>query len=54
LCPFERPAPAGRRSARRSKFDADFVVDEWHGTNAFFRDGERAFRTYFVNNRGDE
>jgi predicted dithiol-disulfide oxidoreductase (DUF899 family) len=29
-------------------------VDEWHGTNAFIRDGERVFRTYFVNNRGDE
>jgi predicted dithiol-disulfide oxidoreductase (DUF899 family) len=29
-------------------------VDEWHGTNAFFRDGERVFRTYFLNNRGDE
>jgi predicted dithiol-disulfide oxidoreductase (DUF899 family) len=35
-------------------FDADFGVDEWHGTNAFVRDGERIFRTYFVNNRGDE
>jgi len=35
-------------------FDADFGVDEWHGTNAFLRDGERIFRTYFVNNRGDE
>jgi predicted dithiol-disulfide oxidoreductase (DUF899 family) len=35
-------------------FDADFGVDEWHGTNAFFRDGDRVFRTYFVNNRGDE
>lgn len=35
-------------------FDADFGVDEWHGTNVFFRDGERVFRTYFVNNRGDE
>jgi len=35
-------------------FDADFGVDEWHGTNAFFRDGESIFRTYFVNNRGDE
>jgi predicted dithiol-disulfide oxidoreductase (DUF899 family) len=35
-------------------FDADFGVDEWHGTNAFIRDGERVFRTYFVNNRGDE
>ena len=35
-------------------FDADFGVDEWHGTNVFFRDGERVFRTYFVNGRGDE
>ncbi|MGF6231790.1 putative dithiol-disulfide oxidoreductase (DUF899 family) [Inquilinus ginsengisoli] len=35
-------------------FDADFGVDEWHGTNVFFRDGDRVFRTYFVNNRGDE
>jgi predicted dithiol-disulfide oxidoreductase (DUF899 family) len=35
-------------------FDADFGVDEWHGTNAFIRDGERVFRTYFVNHRGDE
>ena len=35
-------------------FDLDFGVDEWHGTNAFFRDGDRIFRTYFVNDRGDE
>ena len=35
-------------------FDVDFGVDQWHGTNAFIRDGDRAFRTYFVNNRGDE
>ncbi len=35
-------------------FDADFDVDEWHGTNAFIRDGEKIFRTYFINNRGDE
>ncbi len=35
-------------------FDADHGVDEWHGTNAFIRDGDRVFRTYFVNNRGDE
>jgi predicted dithiol-disulfide oxidoreductase (DUF899 family) len=35
-------------------FDADFGVDEWHGTNAFVRDGDRVYRTYFVNNRGDE
>jgi predicted dithiol-disulfide oxidoreductase (DUF899 family) len=35
-------------------FDADFDVDEWHGTNAFIRDGDRVFRTYLVNSRGDE
>jgi predicted dithiol-disulfide oxidoreductase (DUF899 family) len=35
-------------------FDADFGVDEWHGTNAFLRDGDKVFRTYFVNSRGDE
>ena len=35
-------------------FDKDFGVDEWHGTNVFFRDGDRVFRTYFINNRGDE
>ena len=38
----------------RDSFDVDFGVDEWHGTNAFIRDGEKVFRTYFVNNRGDE
>ena len=36
------------------EFDADFDVPEWHGTNAFICDGARVFRTYFVNNRGDE
>jgi Bacterial protein of unknown function (DUF899) len=35
-------------------FDTDFGVDEWHGTNAFIHDAERVFRTYFINNRGDE
>jgi predicted dithiol-disulfide oxidoreductase (DUF899 family) len=35
-------------------FDSDFGVDEWHGTNVFIRDGENVFRTYFINNRGDE
>jgi predicted dithiol-disulfide oxidoreductase (DUF899 family) len=35
-------------------FDKDFGVDEWHGTNAFFRDGDRIFRTYLVHDRGDE
>ena len=29
-------------------FDADFGVGEWHGTNAFIRDGDRVFRTYFI------
>src|SRR3989440_617625 len=38
----------------KDDFDADFGVDEWHGTNVFLRDGERVFRTYFVNSRGDE
>jgi len=40
--------------ALTDSFDADFGVDEWHGTNAFLREGDRIFRTYFVNNRGDE
>jgi predicted dithiol-disulfide oxidoreductase (DUF899 family) len=35
-------------------FDLDFGVDEYHGTNAFIRDGDRVYRTYFINNRGDE
>jgi predicted dithiol-disulfide oxidoreductase (DUF899 family) len=35
-------------------FDADFGVDQWHGTNAFIRDGDRIFRTYFIDSRGDE
>jgi len=35
-------------------FDSDFGVDEWHGHNVFIRDGERIYRTYFINNRGDE
>jgi predicted dithiol-disulfide oxidoreductase (DUF899 family) len=35
-------------------FDADFDVDEWHGTNAFIREDQNVFRTYFLNNRGDE
>ena len=35
-------------------FDADFGVDEWHGTNAFIREGDEIFRTYFVDARGDE
>lgn len=35
-------------------FDADFGVDEWHGHNVFIHDGGQLFRTYFINNRGDE
>jgi predicted dithiol-disulfide oxidoreductase (DUF899 family) len=35
-------------------FDTDFGVNEWHGHNVFFRQGKRVFRTYFINNRGDE
>jgi predicted dithiol-disulfide oxidoreductase (DUF899 family) len=36
------------------EFDADFGVGEWHGTNAFIREGDGIFRTYFVHDRGDE
>ncbi len=36
------------------EFDLDFGVREWHGTNAFIRDGDQVYRTYFLNNRGDE
>ena len=36
-------------------FDKDLGVDEWHGHNVFFRDeNDQLFRTYFINNRGDE
>jgi predicted dithiol-disulfide oxidoreductase (DUF899 family) len=35
-------------------FDVDHDVDEWHGTNAFIRDGDQVYRTYYVNARGDE
>jgi len=36
-------------------FDKDFGVDEWHGHNVFIRDDSgKVFRTYFINNRGDE
>jgi len=35
-------------------FDTDFGVNEWHGHNAFIRDGDKVFRTYFINNRADE
>src|SRR5215475_13349476 len=35
-------------------FDADFGVNEWHGHNVFIHDGDKVFRTYFINSRGDE
>jgi predicted dithiol-disulfide oxidoreductase (DUF899 family) len=35
-------------------WDLDHGVDEYHGTNVFFRDGDQVYRTYFINNRGDE
>jgi predicted dithiol-disulfide oxidoreductase (DUF899 family) len=36
-------------------FDTDFGVSEWHGHNVFIRDDHgKIFRTYFINNRGDE
>ncbi len=35
-------------------FDADFGVGEWHGHNAFIREGDQIFRTYFIDARGDE
>jgi predicted dithiol-disulfide oxidoreductase (DUF899 family) len=38
----------------KDSFDIDFGVHEWHGTNAFIHDGDKVFRTYFINNRGDE
>jgi predicted dithiol-disulfide oxidoreductase (DUF899 family) len=35
-------------------FDKDFDVGEWHGHNAFIRDGDDIYRTYFIDSRGDE
>jgi predicted dithiol-disulfide oxidoreductase (DUF899 family) len=35
-------------------FDKDFGVDQWHGHNAFIRNDDEIFRTYFVDARGDE
>jgi predicted dithiol-disulfide oxidoreductase (DUF899 family) len=35
-------------------FDVDFGVAEWHGTNAFIREDDEVFRTYFVDARGTE
>jgi predicted dithiol-disulfide oxidoreductase (DUF899 family) len=36
------------------EFDTDHDVREWHGHNAFIRDGDRIFRTYLITGRGDE
>jgi predicted dithiol-disulfide oxidoreductase (DUF899 family) len=36
------------------EWDNDFGVDEYYGTNAFIRDGDRVFRTYFINERNEE
>ena len=36
-------------------WDKDHGVDEWHGTNVFLKDDDgNVYRTYFVNDRGDE
>ena len=35
-------------------FDVDFGVDQWHGHNVFLHEGDRIYRTYFTNERGDE
>jgi predicted dithiol-disulfide oxidoreductase (DUF899 family) len=36
-------------------FDKDFGVDQWHATNAFYRDDDdRIYRTYMIDGRGDE
>ena len=36
-------------------FDTDFGVHEWHGHNVFIHDDDgKIFRSYFINNRGDE
>jgi predicted dithiol-disulfide oxidoreductase (DUF899 family) len=35
-------------------FDVDFDVHEYHGHNVFIHDGDKVYRTYFNNWRGDE
>ncbi len=35
-------------------WDEDFDVDEMHATNVFLRVGDRIYRTYMVDGRGDE
>ena len=53
------PTPYGlgdepRAFAAFLRSHTDFGVHEWHGTNAFIREGDGIFRTYFVDSRGDE
>ncbi|MCT7664097.1 DUF899 domain-containing protein [Shinella kummerowiae] len=36
------------------RFSRDFDVEEQFGINVFVRDGDRAYRTYFMNGRGVE
>jgi len=35
-------------------FDTDFGVTEWHGHNAFIRDGDKVFPHNLINSRGEE
>jgi predicted dithiol-disulfide oxidoreductase (DUF899 family) len=35
-------------------WDSDFDVPEWHATNVFLRVGDRIYRTYMIDGRGDE
>jgi predicted dithiol-disulfide oxidoreductase (DUF899 family) len=48
-----KPMPIRRRQATGS-VDPGLGVREWHGTNAFIREDDRIFRTYFIDSRGDE
>lgn len=43
-----------RTEGEELDFDKDFGVGEWHGTNVFLRVGDRIYRAYFVDGRGDE
>ena len=36
------------------EFSQDFGVEEMFGLNVFIRDGDRVYRTFFVNGRGIE
>jgi hypothetical protein len=39
----------GERCEREIIERKNYDDDEWHGTNAFIRDGDRVFRTYLIN-----